>query len=124
MKFNISDWVQGKTKDGELIHGFVETVDILQGFVTVYVVKSDNEEAIGKIVAVRSSWLKNLSGITLDDAQVFQNSIDLALDTWDEAWFMELTNAQKASGIEAAQTGDRSKIYSFPANRLGHSAWR
>jgi len=122
MKFNISDWVQGKTKDGELIHGFVETVDILQGFVTVNVVQSDNEEVIGKIVAVRSSWLKNVSDISLDNAQVFQNTIDLALDTWDEAWFMELTNAQKASGNEATQAGDRSNLYSFPANRLGQSA--
>jgi hypothetical protein len=121
MKFNISDWVQGKTKDGELIHGFVETIDILQGFVTVNVVKSDNEEVIGKIVAVRSSWLKNVSDIALDDAQIFHNSIDLALDTWDEAWFMELTNSRKASD-DASKSGDRSKIYSFPANRLGQSA--
>ncbi|MGG1634100.1 hypothetical protein BK120_16050 [Paenibacillus sp. FSL A5-0031] len=121
MKFNISDWVQGKTKDGELIHGFVETIDILQGFVTVSVVKSDNVEVIGKTVAVRSSWLKNVSEITINDAQVFQNAIDLALDTWDEAWFMELTNAKKASE-EAAEAGERSKVYSFPVNRLGQSA--
>ncbi|OMF19292.1 hypothetical protein BK133_29870 [Paenibacillus sp. FSL H8-0548] len=122
MKFNISDWVQGKTKDGELIHGFVETIDILQGFVTVNVVKSDNVEVIGKIVAVRSSWLKTVSDIAIDDAYVYQNSIDLALDTWDEAWFMELTSARKASEDAAAQTGDRSKIYKFPVNRLGQSA--
>ncbi|WP_139991188.1 hypothetical protein [Paenibacillus paridis] len=122
MKFNISDWVQGKTKDGELIHGFVETIDILQGFVTVNVVKSDNEEVIGKIVAVRSSWLKNVSDIAVDDGQLFQNSINLALDTWDEAWFMELTNTRKASEVAAAQAGDKSNIYSFPVNRLGQSA--
>ncbi|WP_141505573.1 hypothetical protein [Paenibacillus luteus] len=122
MKFNISDWVQGKTKDGELIHGFVETIDILQGFVTVNVVKSDNEEVIGKIVAVRSSWLKNVSDIAVDDGQLFQNSINLALDTWDEAWFMELTNTRKASEGAAAQAGDKSNIYSFPVNRLGQSA--
>jgi hypothetical protein len=122
MKFNVSDWVQGKTKDGELIHGFVETIDILQGFVTVNVVKSDNIEVIGKIVAVRSSWLKTISDIAVNDAAVYQNSIDLALDTWDEAWFMELTNARKASEDAAAQALDRSKILAFPVNRLGQSA--
>lgn len=121
MKFNISDWVQGKTKDGELIHGFVETIDILQGFVTVNVVKSDNVDIIGKIVAVRSSWLKNVSSIAVNDLQMYQNTIDLALDTWDEAWFLELTNTRKASE-EAAQSEERSKVYSFPVNRLGQSA--
>ncbi|WP_424769252.1 hypothetical protein [Paenibacillus sp. sgz302251] len=119
MKLNVSDWVQGKTHEGELIHGFIETIDILQGIVTVNVVKSDNEVIIGKIVAVRENWLRRVPDITLEDAQLAQNLIDMALATWDEAWFMELTGAQESSVGDRAATGSRQRSNSFPHNRLG-----
>jgi len=37
MRVAISDWVKAKTKNGELIHGFVETVDAEQKLVTLFV---------------------------------------------------------------------------------------
>ncbi|CAM4356782.1 IDEAL domain-containing protein [Paenibacillus alkaliterrae] len=122
MKFNTSDWVQGKTKDGELIHGFIETIDILQGIVTVNVVKSDNEERVGHIVAVRASWIKRVPDTALEDAQLVQNLIDLALATWDEAWFMELTESLKSKELAASEADAQSRVYLALRNRLGKSA--
>lgn len=119
MKLNISDWVKGKTKDGELIQGFIQSIDAVQGFATVYVVHSDNEDVKGKIVAVREHWLKKMQDLTLDDAQLVQNLIDMALATWDEAWFMELTETLKAIQNDSVQADDQSKPFPFYHNRLG-----
>ncbi|WP_028612806.1 hypothetical protein [Paenibacillus harenae] len=119
MKFNIGDWVQGKSKEGELIHGFIDTIDILQGIVTVYVVNSDNEETIGKVVAVREHWLRSSTDIKLDNAQVVHNLIDMALATWDEEWFMELTDSLKSIEGSSNEKGSGTVSYPFHHNRLG-----
>ena len=90
-KFEYGDWVQGRSRDGELIHGYVETIDSIQDIVKVNVVESDNEKAIGK-----SIWLLNKSAEKLPDLSVNNESqllslIDLALLSKDEQWFMELS---------------------------------
>lgn len=90
-RFKNGDWVQGRSRDGELIHGYVETMDSIQGLVKVNVVESDNEKTIGK-----SIWLLNKSAEKLPDLTVTNESqllslIDLALRSKDEQWFMELT---------------------------------
>jgi hypothetical protein len=90
-RFEYGDWVQGRSRDGELIHGYVETVDSIQEIVKVNVVESDNEKAIG-----RSIWLHNKSAEKLPDLTVSNESqllslIDLALLSKDQEWFMELT---------------------------------
>jgi hypothetical protein len=122
MKLSVSDWVQGKTTDGELIHGFIETIDILQGIVTVHVVKSDNEERVGHIVAVRSSWIKRVPDVSLQDAEIARNLIDVALATWDETWFMELTESLKSQDQTAFRREDGSQRVITAVNRLGRSA--
>lgn len=119
---NISDWVQGKAQDGELIQGFIESMDALQGIVSVYVVKSDNEEIIGKSVAVREHWIKNAADLPVNDPQLVQNLIDMALATWDEAWFQELTDTLKLIYSDPALVGSRSRKYPSHNNRLGQSA--
>lgn len=90
-RFENGDWVQGRSRDGELIHGYVETIDAIQGIVKVNVVESDNKKAIGK-----SIWLLNKSAEKLPDLTVSNESqllslIDLALLSKDEQWFMELS---------------------------------
>ncbi|MCA0756537.1 hypothetical protein KP806_15890 [Paenibacillus sp. N4] len=122
MNMNISDWVQGRTTDGELIHGFIETIDMLQGIVTVHVVKSDNEERVGNTVAVRASWIKRVPDTTLEDPQLVQNMIDMALATWDEAWFMELTESLKSADKAASGADSQAKLFTTVVNRLGKSA--
>ncbi|MBD2871325.1 IDEAL domain-containing protein [Paenibacillus arenilitoris] len=119
MKFNVSDWVQGKTGEGELIQGFIETMDILQGIATVYVVHSDNEATIGKVVAVREQWVRKLPDNTLEDAQYVQNLIDMALATRDKEWFMELTNELKSIESGERNENEGAASYPFHHNRLG-----
>ncbi|MFF2091094.1 IDEAL domain-containing protein [Paenibacillus sp. NPDC058174] len=118
MKYEVSDWVQGRTVNGEFILGFVEQIDALQGIVKVNVVKSDNEGSIGKPTVVREKWLKKLpEQIEQDEASV-RNLIDLALSTWDEAWFMELTEQLNRIETEASQrkgndAADESRLSAF-----------
>ncbi|MUT67490.1 IDEAL domain-containing protein [Paenibacillus sp. NEAU-GSW1] len=101
MSIEVSDWVQGKTVHGEFFFGYVEQVDEPKGLVKVNVVKSDNEEAIGKATVVRDAWLKKLPEPSVhSDAASIRNLIDLALSTWDEAWFMELTEQLKTALVD------------------------
>lgn len=101
--FIIGDWVQGRSSNGELIHGYVETVDSIQEIVKVKVVESDNEEAISK-----SIWLQNKRSEKLPDLSVSNESqllslIDLALLSKDEQWFMELS-------LKLASFKEKSKV--------------
>ncbi|HWO53478.1 MAG TPA: hypothetical protein VNM49_03675 [Paenibacillus cookii] len=119
MKFEIGDWVQGKTVDGEFIHGYIETLDAQQEIVRVRVVQSDHEEAVGKTVAVRSSWLKQLPAAPLTDRQNLESLIDLALSTWDEAWFDELTGLLEGLSSEEERGKQRARLQGSFRNRLG-----
>lgn len=92
MRLETSNWVQGKTSNGELIQGFIEHIDTLEGIVTVHVIKSDNEAAVGKATTVREHWIKKIPEDAPINAQQLLSMIDIALATRDEAWFMELTN--------------------------------
>lgn len=119
MRLETSDWVHGKTNNGEMIQGFIEHIDTLNGIVTVQVVKSDNEEAVGKPAAVRDHWIKKLPDHAPMNEQQLLGLIDLALATWDEAWFMELTEQLrdvKQSGGYNGPSNDKpnhSRLTSF-----------
>ncbi|GGG03210.1 hypothetical protein [Paenibacillus abyssi] len=121
MKFEISDWVQGTTRNGELIHGFIETIDRVDGIVKVNIVESDNEDIIGKHVAVREYWLKKLPLLPIDEPEHINNLIDIALSTWDEAWFMELSAKLKAIQHHPVKVGSDDLAYPSFNNRLGLS---
>ncbi|GIO33354.1 MULTISPECIES: hypothetical protein [Paenibacillus] len=121
MKFEIGDWVQGKTVDGEFIHGYIETADAQREIVRVRVVQSDHEEAVGKTVSVRGSWLKLLPVNSLEDPDNLESLVDLALSTMDEVWFQELTDRMKQlrsdKGKETREIPFRGKL----SNRWGLS---
>jgi len=119
--FNIGEWVQGNTQEGELVHGYIETVDPTRGTVGIHVIASDNEESVGTEVEVRRSLVKRLQDSSSYDKEQLNSLIDLALAARDEAWFMELTTQ-----LLALQPGSRVKEAPVPAvahikNRLGHS---
>jgi len=118
----IGDWVKGKTKNGELIHGFVESTDSLRGTVKVYVVNSDNEVAVGKSVVTVKQWIDVLPVFTFDDQEQLSDLIDLALVTKDKEWFTELSakNATKKQSKRITEE-DRARK-SGVRNRLGRSA--
>ncbi len=90
-RFETGDWVQGWSSEGELIHGYIETADSNEGMVKVNVVESDNEKAIGKSTWIDNKWTKKLPDLTVSSESQLLTLIDLALQTKDERWFMELS---------------------------------
>jgi hypothetical protein len=120
MKVEISDWVQAKTKDGELIHGFVDAVDESQRMANVIVVKSDNEESVGKPIAVREQWLRKLPDYVMEDAGSIQSLIDIALLAKDEQWFHELI--KKLQSVQQKVNQGPNNLVAFPlsTNRIDY----
>lgn len=123
MKVEISDWVQAKTKDGELIHGFVDAVDESQRMANVIVVRSDNEDSVGKPIAVREHWLRKLPDYVMEDAGSIQSLIDIALLTKDEQWFKELTD--KLQSVQQNVNKGATNVVAFPSsmNRIDYPVW-
>ncbi len=119
MRFEVSDWVQGKTVDGEFIHGYIETVDAQKGIARVRVVQSDNEEAVGRVIGVRESWLRSLPVNPLADKNNVESLIDIALATYDEAWFNELTDRLNGTKRKNSKNGDGIRLNGRPNNRHG-----
>ncbi|QHW30506.1 hypothetical protein GZH47_06340 [Paenibacillus rhizovicinus] len=116
MSFAISDWVQGRTKDGELIQGFITSLNEKQNIASVYVVQSDHDAAVGTTVAVLSSWLKEQPTLqVLDYEEPILDFIELALSTRDTEWFAELTGRLH----EIAQRQDSGGPVLHNRNRLG-----
>ncbi|WP_423797974.1 IDEAL domain-containing protein [Neobacillus sp. SAB-20_R2A] len=85
------DWIKGTSWGGELILGFIESMDILEGVVKVTVIRSDNTETIGKTIPILSKQVKKLPVSTATNKEQTRFLIDLALSTGDEEWFMELS---------------------------------
>jgi len=119
MTFEISDWVQANTSNGELIHGYIDSRDEQQGIAKLMVVKSDNEEIVGKVITVREHGLKLLPVTSFDDVGHILNLIDMALSTHDEAWFRELTEKLIPAGSTAKENHSIPRVHHSFANRLG-----
>ncbi|PSL41840.1 IDEAL domain-containing protein [Planomicrobium soli] len=86
-----SDWVKGISRHGELIIGFIDSMSMVQEAVNVTVVKSDNEELIGKTIPMSAKQVESVPTGQTKDTEQLEFLIDLALSTGDEAWFIELT---------------------------------
>lgn len=85
------DWVKGKSRDEELIIGYIESLEIPE-VVKVTVVTSDNIEIIGKTVPILSERVKILPASKVTNKAQILSLIDLALSTGDEDWFIELSS--------------------------------
>ncbi|QHT60227.1 hypothetical protein GXP70_09915 [Paenibacillus lycopersici] len=119
MSFAISDWVQGRTKDGELIQGFITSLNERQNIASVYVVQSDHDAAVGTTVSVLSGWLKpQPAARVLDYAEPILDFIELALATRDAEWFAELTE-RLHEVMEKRERGNASEPVLHNRNRLG-----
>jgi hypothetical protein len=92
----VGDWVKGTLRDGELIIGFIESLDLLEEVVKVSVVKSDNHEVIGKTIPVSIKQVKGLPESTETTKDEILFLIDLALSTGDQEWFAELSSKLKS----------------------------
>jgi hypothetical protein len=91
MLLQTGDWIKGTLRDGELVMGFIESLDT-SGIVKVTVVTSDNNEIIGKKVSMLSERVKRLPVSNVSNKAQIQFLIDLALSTGDEEWFLELSS--------------------------------
>ncbi|MEH7505611.1 IDEAL domain-containing protein [Neobacillus drentensis] len=116
-RFENGDWVQGGSRDGELIHGYVETVDTHKGMLQVKVVDSDNEKAIGKSIWIVNKRAEKLLEITGRNESELLALIDLALLFKDEQWFKELST--KLAAIKKIQEVPIKKTeYLISGNRM------
>ncbi|PLT31465.1 IDEAL domain-containing protein [Peribacillus deserti] len=86
------DWIKGKSGDGQLIIGYIESLSVLDGVVKVTVAKSDNHETLGKTIPVLSKDVRKLPLSKVVNKEQILFLIDLALSTGDEEWFIELSS--------------------------------
>ncbi|MFD1953560.1 IDEAL domain-containing protein [Paenibacillus thailandensis] len=119
MKYEVGDWVQGRSAEGEFITGYLEASDHTHGVAKVRVVQSDNEGSAGKLIAVRHSWLRELPEYTERSAVQLESLIDIALAAKDEAWFYELT--ADLNKVRGSSGGKEAAVRIAPGivNRLG-----
>jgi hypothetical protein len=114
-RLEIGDWVKGKSRDGELIHGYIETIDPLQGAVKVNVIECDHEEMIGKTIWLLNKWVEKLPISTASNEEQISHLIDLALLTKDEDWFMELS--AKLNSLKKVSKVDIKEDIVYPISR-------
>lgn len=117
-QLKIGDWVRGKSGDGELLHGYIESVNSLQDIVKVHVVACDNNETIGKTIQLPYKWLEKLSTSAVDQEESILSLIDLALETRDEQWFLELRQALNALRTHTKESELARKDISAPNDGL------
>lgn len=94
----VGDWVKGKSRDGELFIGYIESLDILDEKVNATITSSDDESMVGKIIPISTNGVKKLPDPKVKNKAQIQNLIDLALATGDEEWFLELSEQLKSMG--------------------------
>ncbi|MGE6376744.1 IDEAL domain-containing protein [Peribacillus muralis] len=111
-QFENGDWVQGRSREGELIHGFIETLSRNEDLVKVNVVESDNEKAIGKAIWIPSKWTEKLSDLEISNESDVLALIDLALISKDETWFMELSGKLESIKIHPKLITEKSDFIS------------
>ncbi|MBB6735996.1 hypothetical protein [Cohnella zeiphila] len=119
MNFEVGDWVTGRTGRGELVHGYIEALQPLQGSVVVRVIQSDREAAVGRGVPVRNAAVRKLPDYTAEDENGLNELIELALQTRDETWFRELTGKLAALKDRSSRSAETIEIPQAIRNRLG-----
>ncbi|QNK47550.1 hypothetical protein H7F28_20010 [Brevibacterium sp. PAMC23299] len=110
-QFNNGDRVQGRSRDGELIHGFIESVSVNREIVKVNVVQSENEKAVGKSIWIPSKWTEKLPELEISNESHLLALIDLALLSDDETWFMEVSGKLESIKINPKINTRKSGFY-------------
>ncbi|WP_349654846.1 IDEAL domain-containing protein [Mesobacillus sp. AQ2] len=91
----VGDWIKGKSRDGELIIGYVESLDVLDEKINATITSSDDEALVGKTIPMPTNGVKKLPEPQVKNKEQIQYLIDLALATGDQEWFMELSEQLK-----------------------------
>lgn len=92
----IGDWIKAKSRDGELIIGYVDSFDVLGEMTKVTVTTSDNQEIVGQTIPILQNKVQRLPNSNVRNKEQILNLIDLALATGDEDWFLELSSKLNA----------------------------
>ncbi|MED3897499.1 MULTISPECIES: IDEAL domain-containing protein [Priestia] len=87
----VGDWVKGKSRNGELIYGYIQTINPSKKAALINVVKSDDEKMVGTTIGMMDGKIEKLPLQKTAHEEQILSLIDLALLTKDEAWFIELT---------------------------------
>ncbi|WP_077622690.1 IDEAL domain-containing protein [Sediminibacillus massiliensis] len=87
----VGDWVKTKTKNGELVHGYLENFQAFNSKVELKVVVSDNEKLIGNSIKTEPKNVKKISTHFEHTEKQLEDLIDLALLTKDREWFNDLS---------------------------------
>lgn len=116
-QFEYGDWIQGRSRDGELIHGYVEIIDSIQEIIKVNVVESDNEKAIGKSIWLHNKSAEKLPDVTVSNEIQLLSLIDLALLLKDKQWFMELTT-KLAAIKKISKVNNKKDEFLISGNRM------
>lgn len=85
------DWIKGNLPDGEIIIGYIESLDFPKDIVKVTVVKSEAEKLLGKKISISHKQVKKLPISNVVNKEQILFLIDVALSTGDEEWFIELS---------------------------------
>ncbi|OXM17358.1 hypothetical protein [Paenibacillus herberti] len=110
----VGDWVSGVTVMDEKFIGYVDVEDPI-GIYRVVVTQSDRDRIIGKRVGARASKVRKLDDShTAGSGGELESLIELALMTWDEAWFHELAS-RKGRPTEGEIGKKRPQL---PVNRI------
>ncbi|WP_078380193.1 IDEAL domain-containing protein [Sutcliffiella halmapala] len=89
------DWIKGKTSEGELVIGYIESF-MFEEVVKVKVVTCDNNDTVGKTVNLLKKQVNRLPVSNVTNKAQILFLIDLALATGDEEWFVELSSKLNA----------------------------
>ncbi|OMP66151.1 IDEAL domain-containing protein [Domibacillus epiphyticus] len=93
--FEEGDWVKGRTREGELIRGYVVQSNDIQEIIKVTVVECDNEKTVGRTIRLMDKSVEKLPVVKTENEEQIHQLIDLALLTKDEEWFVELATQLK-----------------------------
>ncbi|TWI58142.1 IDEAL domain-containing protein [Halalkalibacter nanhaiisediminis] len=119
--FAVGDWIKAESNQGELIHGYIETLNPFQEKVEVQVVVSDNNETIGKKVKLYREQIKKLPTSTPNNKEQIRSLIDVALAAKDKEWFMELTKQLNEIQQDSKQNNTETPADSEFSNQLGQT---
>ncbi|MRH44513.1 IDEAL domain-containing protein [Aquibacillus halophilus] len=112
LNLSVGDWVKGVSKNGELVHGYLESFQPNNSKVVLKVVVSDNERIIGNTVRFDEQDIEKIDTTFKNTEKQLEDLIDLALSTRDHSWFMELSTelkAYKQDDNTSSKTKKRSK---------------
>ncbi len=90
-RIRIGDWIKGISKNEYEYQGYVEAISATHGSLLVRVVKSEQQSKVGKVIESHMSRV-DLMEEEIGEEQDVYALIELALQTRDEVWFMDLTS--------------------------------